>query len=119
MLGAYAPSPDGSPYTKKFPEEESPSGMLARSGTYNVRSRVIDDDGQIYAGALWILIWFEARLSAREPRSGARGYRYAVDAYKERVVRDGPKGASDIILRACCTQMAGDHHAPTLRLRRP
>jgi Rho GDP-dissociation inhibitor len=50
MLGSYAPSPDGKPYTKNFTEEESPSGMLARSGTYNVRSRVVDDDGEIYAG---------------------------------------------------------------------
>lgn len=50
MLGSYAPSPDGSPYTKKFQEEEAPSGMIARSGTYNVRSRVVDDDGEIYAG---------------------------------------------------------------------
>ena len=52
MLGSYAPKEGGGPYTKKFPEEESPSGMIARSGTYNVRSRVIDDDGQIYIGAL-------------------------------------------------------------------
>jgi Rho GDP-dissociation inhibitor len=52
MLGSFAPAADGSPYTKKFPEEESPSGMIARSGTYHVRSRVIDDDGQIYIGAL-------------------------------------------------------------------
>ncbi|KAG8847559.1 hypothetical protein FRB91_011676, partial [Serendipita sp. 411] len=53
MLGSYAPSPDGTPYTKKFQEEESPSGMLARSGTYTVRSRVIDDDGEIYADFEW------------------------------------------------------------------
>lgn len=51
MLGSYGPSPDGKPYIKNFDPEESPSGMLARSGTYNVRSRVIDDDGEIYAGA--------------------------------------------------------------------
>lgn len=56
MLGSYAPSPDGSPYTKDFEEEESPSGMIARSGTYNVRSRVIDDDGHIYAGEYWIFV---------------------------------------------------------------
>ena len=51
MLGSYAPSPDGSPYTKDFEPEESPSGMLARSGTYNVRSRVMDDDKEIYIGS--------------------------------------------------------------------
>lgn len=50
MLGSYAPSPDGTPYTKNFTEDESPSGMVARSGTYNVRSRVVDDDGDVYAG---------------------------------------------------------------------
>jgi Rho GDP-dissociation inhibitor len=55
MLGSYGPSPDGQPYTKNFEAEESPSGMLARSGTYSVRSRVIDDDGEIYAGASILL----------------------------------------------------------------
>lgn len=50
MLGSYAPQADA--YTKNFDPEESPSGMLARSGTYGVRSRVIDDDGEIFAGAL-------------------------------------------------------------------
>lgn len=49
MLGSYAPQADA--YTKNFDPEESPSGMLARSGTYGVRSRVIDDDGEIFAGA--------------------------------------------------------------------
>lgn len=48
MLGSYGPAPE--PYTKEFDPEESPSGMLARSGTYNVRSRVVDDDGEVYAG---------------------------------------------------------------------
>lgn len=50
MLGSYGPSSDGKPYIKNFDPEESPSGMLARSGSYNVRSRVIDDDGEVYAG---------------------------------------------------------------------
>ena len=50
MLGSYGPHPKGEAYTKNFDPEESPSGMLARSGTYNVRSRVIDDDGEVYAG---------------------------------------------------------------------
>ncbi|KAL5488267.1 RDI1 [Sanghuangporus weigelae] len=51
MLGSYGPSPE--PYTKNFPTEESPSGMVARSGTYNVRSRVIDDDKEVYADFDW------------------------------------------------------------------
>ncbi|KJA30076.1 hypothetical protein HYPSUDRAFT_126072, partial [Hypholoma sublateritium FD-334 SS-4] len=50
MLGSYGPSPDGKPYTKNFEPEESPSGMIARSGTYHVRSWVIDDDSEVYAG---------------------------------------------------------------------
>lgn len=50
MLGSYGPHPKGEAYTKNFDPEESPSGMLARSGTYHVRSRVVDDDGQVYAG---------------------------------------------------------------------
>lgn len=50
MLGSYGPHPQGEPYSKDFDPEESPSGILARSGTYNVVSRVIDDDGEVYAG---------------------------------------------------------------------
>lgn len=50
MLGSYGPHPNGEAYTKNFDPEESPSGMLARSGTYSVRSRVVDDDGEVYAG---------------------------------------------------------------------
>ena len=50
MLGSYGPAPDGKPYIKNFEPEESPSGLVARSGTYHVRSRVIDDDGEVYAG---------------------------------------------------------------------
>jgi len=53
MLGSYGPSVNGTPYTKNFEAEESPSGMLARSGTYNVRSRVVDDDGEVYADWEW------------------------------------------------------------------
>ncbi|CAL1701469.1 unnamed protein product [Somion occarium] len=53
MLGSYGPHPQGEAYTKNFEPEESPSGMLARSGTYNVRSRVVDDDGQVYADWEW------------------------------------------------------------------
>jgi Rho GDP-dissociation inhibitor len=50
MLGSYGPSADGKPYTKVFDSEESPSGMVARSGKYEVTSRVADDDGDVYAG---------------------------------------------------------------------
>ncbi|KAH9482824.1 Rho GDP-dissociation inhibitor [Psilocybe cubensis] len=53
MLGSYGPSPDGKPYAKNFEPEESPSGMLARSGTYHVKSRVVDDDGEVYADWEW------------------------------------------------------------------
>ncbi len=50
MLGSYGPHPQGEAYVKDFEPEESPSGLVARTGTYNVRSRVIDDDGEVYAG---------------------------------------------------------------------
>jgi Rho GDP-dissociation inhibitor len=68
MLGSYGPSATGEPYNKDFPPEvckkpssssnqgltsdhqESPSGLIARSGTYVVKSRVVDDDNEIYAG---------------------------------------------------------------------
>lgn len=51
MLGSYGPNTAETPfYIKNFDPEESPSGMLARSGSYSVRSRVIDDDGEVYAG---------------------------------------------------------------------
>lgn len=50
MLGSYGVNPNGQPYVKNFEPEESPSGMLARSGTYSVRSRVVDDDGEVFAG---------------------------------------------------------------------
>ncbi|TRM68243.1 immunoglobulin E-set [Schizophyllum amplum] len=56
MLGSYGPHPEGKPYTKDFDPEESPSGMLARSGTYSVRSRVVDDDGEVYAGTSQITV---------------------------------------------------------------
>jgi hypothetical protein len=37
----------------KFASEESPSGMLARSGSYTVRSRVIDDDNHVWLDFEW------------------------------------------------------------------
>lgn len=53
MLGSYGPR--GEHYIKDFEAEESPSGMLARSGSYSVRSRVVDDDGEVYAGTRYSL----------------------------------------------------------------
>ncbi|KAJ7667856.1 immunoglobulin E-set [Mycena polygramma] len=53
MLGSYGPQPQGEPYIKNFDTDHSPSGMLARSGTYNVKSRVVDDDGEVYADWEW------------------------------------------------------------------
>jgi hypothetical protein len=55
MLGSYGPNKTGEPYTKNFEPDESPSGMLARTGTYNVRSRVTDDDGTVYIGTCAML----------------------------------------------------------------
>ncbi|KAK8854709.1 hypothetical protein IAR55_003448 [Kwoniella newhampshirensis] len=51
MLGSYGPQE--TPYTKIFASEESPSGMLARSGSYVVRSRVIDDDQHVWLDFEW------------------------------------------------------------------
>ncbi|WWC71502.1 uncharacterized protein I206_105460 [Kwoniella pini CBS 10737] len=51
MLGSYGPQE--AHYTKVFASEESPSGMLARSGTYSVRSRVMDDDKHIWLDFEW------------------------------------------------------------------
>ncbi|KAK1927243.1 immunoglobulin E-set [Papiliotrema laurentii] len=51
MLGSYGPQ--ATPYEKIFASEESPSGMLARSGSYVVRSRVIDDDDQVWLDFEW------------------------------------------------------------------
>lgn len=48
MIGSYGAKPEA--YVKNFPTEESPAGMLARSGQYHVRSRLLDDDKTIYAG---------------------------------------------------------------------
>lgn len=50
MLGSYGPHPNGEAYSKNFDPEESPSGTIARMGSYSVKSRVVDDDGEIYAG---------------------------------------------------------------------
>ena len=56
MLGSYGPHPKGEAYVKDFDPEESPSGLVARTGTYVVRSRVVDDDGEVYAGESSIMI---------------------------------------------------------------
>ena len=39
-------------YTKKFPIEEAPQGMLAR-GTYKVKSRFVDDDNHCHLEWSW------------------------------------------------------------------
>ncbi|GAA5838543.1 hypothetical protein JCM5353_003132 [Sporobolomyces roseus] len=54
MIGSYGPSADA--IEKRFVTEEAPSGMIARSGTYNVRSRVIDDDKHIYIDFEWSFV---------------------------------------------------------------
>ncbi|PWN32525.1 rho GDP-dissociation inhibitor [Meira miltonrushii] len=52
MIGSYGPREE--PYVKRFATEEAPSGMLARSGNNTVRSRVIDDDNNVYADFTWV-----------------------------------------------------------------
>ncbi|KAF7331904.1 Rho GDP-dissociation inhibitor [Mycena kentingensis (nom. inval.)] len=53
MLGSYGPHPKGEAYIKNFDTDHSPSGMIARSGQYSVKSRVVDDDGEVYADFEW------------------------------------------------------------------
>ncbi|KAG0646277.1 Rho GDP-dissociation inhibitor [Hyphodiscus hymeniophilus] len=53
MLGSYAPNTDKSPeYTKRFAEEDAPSGMLAR-GHYNAVSTFVDDDHKTHLTFEW------------------------------------------------------------------
>ncbi|CAE6521643.1 unnamed protein product [Rhizoctonia solani] len=51
MIGSYGPQADERSVT--FATEESPSGMIARSGTYDVKSRITDDDGHVHAEFEW------------------------------------------------------------------
>lgn len=51
MLGSYGAQPD--PRRVSVVQDEFPSGMLAR-GVYNVRSRVTDIDGEVYAEWDWL-----------------------------------------------------------------
>ncbi|EKM80187.1 hypothetical protein AGABI1DRAFT_113389 [Agaricus bisporus var. burnettii JB137-S8] len=51
MLGSYGPRDEQ--YTVDFEPDDSPSGIIARTGTYNVVSRVVDDDGEIHANWEW------------------------------------------------------------------
>ncbi|KAK8051597.1 rho GDP dissociation inhibitor [Apiospora rasikravindrae] len=53
MLGSYAPNTDKQPiYTKRFQEEDAPSGMLAR-GHYNATSTFVDDDKKTHLQFEW------------------------------------------------------------------
>ncbi|KAF8707997.1 Glycosyl hydrolase family 47, partial [Rhizoctonia solani] len=51
MIGSFGPK-EGE-HSVDFATEESPSGMLARSGTYDVVSRITDDDGHPHAYFSW------------------------------------------------------------------
>jgi Rho GDP-dissociation inhibitor len=46
MLGSYAPSPKL--ITHRLPEEDAPSGMLAR-GSFTAKAKLSDDDGRTHA----------------------------------------------------------------------
>jgi len=50
MIGSYGPNVE--PYEKKFPMEQAPSGMMAR-GKYDVVSRFMDDDNNVYLEWSW------------------------------------------------------------------
>jgi Rho GDP-dissociation inhibitor len=51
MIGSYGPRAEA--YVKHFASEEAPSGLLARSGSNTVRTRIVDDDGAVYADLTW------------------------------------------------------------------
>ncbi|KAH7344541.1 E set domain-containing protein [Rhizoctonia solani] len=51
MIGSYGP--DAAERSVTFATEESPSGIIARSGTYNVVSRITDDDKHLHAEFEW------------------------------------------------------------------
>jgi len=53
MIGSYAPNTDRNPiYTKRFAEEDAPSGMLAR-GHYTAVSTFVDDDKKRHLEFEW------------------------------------------------------------------
>ncbi|KAL4399342.1 Rho GDP dissociation inhibitor [Malassezia pachydermatis] len=58
MIGSYPPRKE--PYVKRFAPNEAPSGFLARSGNNSVRSRIMDDDGVIYADFTWTFKFVKA-----------------------------------------------------------
>ncbi|WFD20743.1 rho GDP dissociation inhibitor [Malassezia caprae] len=51
MIGSYPPRAE--PYVKRFAPNVAPSGFLARSGTNSVRTRIVDDDGSVFADFSW------------------------------------------------------------------
>lgn len=51
MIGSYPPRTE--PYVKRFAPSVAPSGFLARSGTNSVRTRIVDDDGSVFADFSW------------------------------------------------------------------
>ncbi|EUC65406.1 Rho-GDP dissociation inhibitor [Rhizoctonia solani AG-3 Rhs1AP] len=51
MIGSYGPKVQEQIVT--FATEESPSGIIARSGTYQVKSLITDDDGHKHAEFEW------------------------------------------------------------------
>ncbi|KAF9975907.1 hypothetical protein BGZ73_000254 [Actinomortierella ambigua] len=50
MIGSYAASPEL--YIKKFQPEDAPSGLLFR-GSYDVKSKFVDDDGTVHREWNW------------------------------------------------------------------
>ncbi|WFD28264.1 rho GDP dissociation inhibitor [Malassezia nana] len=51
MIGSFPPRAE--PYVKRFAPSIAPSGFLARSGTNSVRTRIVDDDGSVFADFSW------------------------------------------------------------------
>jgi hypothetical protein len=80
MIGSYIPNPTGEPYTMDFKPVESPSGVLARSMQHSVRSRVVDDDGNVFAGALCTFPILHAIDFPRQIGSGLSNSRRSGDS---------------------------------------
>lgn len=52
MIGSYGPQAAVPYFVKDFDPATAPSGLIARSGQFSMRSRILDDDGKVHAGML-------------------------------------------------------------------
>lgn len=55
MIGSYGPQAAVPYFVKDFDPATAPSGLIARSGQFSMRSRILDDDGKVHADWEWKL----------------------------------------------------------------